>query len=395
MRRGLENSLRRRDGSPRVRAEPTSQRLGDPLLRLQQTVGNQAALRALTGFRADRTEVEADRVAESVAAVVAPSLDVAPAGQDGAGSGERLAPSLRGRLETFLGRDLGAVRIHAGAAAGREARALGARAFTRGSDVFFSPGSFRPETRAGIGLLGHELAHVHQQSAGRAPWATVQKKEDWDFTPADYKALLKGKKELRFGPDSAWLPKALQDNLLTTLKFTLTSTKPVRTEGVNVNDFYHGHFVVPKGKMASLSKMRTEFRAKSDELQAKALGGSSADLVTTGNLAAYTKALQETEKLATPLIEEALKIEGAAVIYHTFEVSDARRMNLGSPTRNIRTIIGGTPEGYDPSGKEVSADQYTNEYYLVLEFGFLVDETGVIHVTAGTNLSGITGTPLF
>jgi hypothetical protein len=390
MRYRLGNSLRRRDSS-RIPGEPAPQRAAHPLLRLQQTVGNQAVLRALT---ASRSEAEADRVANSVADAVAPSGAVDSAGRGG--SGEGLAPSLRERLEAFLGWDLGAVRIHAGDASGREARALGARAFTRGSDVFFSPGSFRPDTRAGLGLLGHELAHAHQQAAGQAPWAAVQKKEDWDFTPTDYEALLKGKKDLRFGPDSAWLPKALQDNLLTTVQFTLTSTKPVRTAGINVKDFYHGHFVVPKGKLAGdLSTKRSEYDTKSKDLQGKALGGSWANAVTKDNLAAFTKAMQETEKLATPMLEEALKIKGAAVIYHTFEGSGPS-MKAGSPTRNIRTLIGGTPAGYDPSGIEKSANQYGDEYDTVLQFAFLVDETGCIHVTTGTtgNLSRVTGTPM-
>lgn len=381
---------------------------------LRRTIGNQALIRMLepharvtkNALAAQRKETltagkavlerEADKAANDVAVAVTPASAIDSTRRSVADSGERLAPSLRQRLESVLGRDLGAVRIHAGLAAGREAQALGARAFTRGSDVFFSQGSFQPETRAGVGLLGHELAHVLQQSAGQAQWAEVQKKEDWDFTPTDYKALLKGKKELRFGPDSAWFPKALQDNLLTTLKFTLTSTKPVRTAGVNVKDFYHGHFVVPKkSTTAGLTTKRSEFSTKSEDLQGKALGGDWFDPVTKENLAAYTKAMQETEKLATPLLEEALKIKGAAVIYHTFEGSGPS-MNAGSPTRNIRTLIGGTPAGYDPSGKETSANQYTDEYAVVLQFAFLVNETGVIHVTTGTtsNLSRVTGTAM-
>lgn len=381
---------------------------------LRRSIGNQALIRLLEPHvRATQNppgvqrreahtlgtaalEREAEKVANAIAIEVSPANAVESAGWGVAGSGERLAPSLRQRLETFLGSDLGAVRIHEGAAAGAEARALGARAFTRGSDIFFSQGSFQPETRAGVGLLGHELAHVLQQSAGQAQWAAVQKKEDWDFTPADYKALRKGKKQLRFGPDSAWFPKALQDNLLTTLKFTLKSTKPVRTAGINVKDFYHGHFVVPKKSMtADLTTKRSEFTTKSEELQGKALGGKYYNPVTKENLAAYAKAMQETEKLATPILEDALKIKGAAVIYHTFEASGPS-MNPGSPTRNIRTLIGGTPAGYDPSGTEKSANQYTDEYATVLQFAFLVDETGVIHVTTGTtsNLSRVTGTPM-
>jgi hypothetical protein len=221
-------------------------------------------------------------------------------------------------------------------------------------------------------------------------------RDDWDFTPADYTALVKQKKNLRFEADSAWFPKPLQENLCRTLIFALTATNPARTEGINVSDFYHGHILVKRGKKTEeLSKKIVEFEAKADELQGKALGGKSFDPVTTKNIGAYTKAMQETEKLATPILEEVVKIEGAAVIYHTFEYSGPK-MNPGSPIRNILTPIGGTPAGYDPSGTEKSASQYADEYDYILQFAFLVDENGVVHVTIGTtpNLSRVTGTPI-
>ena len=44
---------------------------------------------------------------------------------------------------------------------------LGAIAFTLGSSIYFAPGQYRPETPRGQQVLGHELAHVLQQRAGR------------------------------------------------------------------------------------------------------------------------------------------------------------------------------------------------------------------------------------
>jgi hypothetical protein len=225
------------------------------------------------------------------------------------------------------------------------------------------------------------------------PVALLQR-ADWNFTPADFTALTKRKKELRFAADSAWFPKQLQDNLLTTLKFVLTSKDPVRTAGVNVKDFYHGHFLVPKSKSTKeLKAKKAEFGTKADELQGMALGEGGA--VTRKNLKAYTKAMQETEKLATPLLEEALKLEGAAVIYHTYEFSGPK-MKPGSPIRNILTPIGGSPAGFDPSGVEESANQADKDFDEILQFAFLVDAKGVVHVTVGStiSLSRVTGTPL-
>jgi hypothetical protein len=64
--------------------------------------------------------------------------------------------------------DFASIRVHYGGAdADLACRALGARAFTVGSDIYFAAGAFRPDTRDGLWLLAHEVAHVVQQSVGR------------------------------------------------------------------------------------------------------------------------------------------------------------------------------------------------------------------------------------
>jgi hypothetical protein len=72
------------------------------------------------------------------------------------------------------GVDFDSIRVHrtdtAGSGTDLACRALGARAFTAGTDIYFAAGQFRPGTRDGLWLLAHEVAHVVQQSAGlRAP----------------------------------------------------------------------------------------------------------------------------------------------------------------------------------------------------------------------------------
>jgi len=68
------------------------------------------------------------------------------------------------------GVDFDSIRVHpsdvAGAGGDRACRALGARAFTVGTDIYFAAGEFRPDTRDGLWLLAHEVAHVVQQRAG-------------------------------------------------------------------------------------------------------------------------------------------------------------------------------------------------------------------------------------
>lgn len=78
--------------------------------------------------------------------------------------GQPLPATLRTRMEGLLGVDLAPVRVHEGEAA----ESLGAVAFTRGHDICFARGRYEPHTPRGQRVLGHEIAHVVQQSAGRA-----------------------------------------------------------------------------------------------------------------------------------------------------------------------------------------------------------------------------------
>ncbi len=80
-----------------------------------------------------------------------------------AGGGRPLPEGVRRHMEEVFGAGLGEVRIHEGP----HASALGAAAFTLGSEIHFAPGQFVPGTGAGRQLLGHEIAHVLQQRSGR------------------------------------------------------------------------------------------------------------------------------------------------------------------------------------------------------------------------------------
>lgn len=77
---------------------------------------------------------------------------------------------VRAKMEGAFGADFSDVRVHPGAARATE---LGALAFTQGSEIHVAPGQWSPETTKGQELLGHELAHVLQQRAGRVT-ATAQ-----------------------------------------------------------------------------------------------------------------------------------------------------------------------------------------------------------------------------
>lgn len=186
---------------------------------LQSAIGNQAALRMMSGPRpvlqtklavnqpGDSHEQEADRVAEQVMRM--PDSAAVPAGkpnfsgehkiqrkcshceeeeeklhrrESGPGPatappivhqalrspGRPLDPATRAYFEPRLGSDFSGVRVHTDTHAAESARALNALAYTVGSDIVFANGQYAPHSRSGQRLVAHELVHVGQQQAARS-----------------------------------------------------------------------------------------------------------------------------------------------------------------------------------------------------------------------------------
>jgi hypothetical protein len=81
----------------------------------------------------------------------------------GGSSGQPLTAAVRQKMESFFGTSFGDVRVHVGS----QASAIGALAFTQGSNLYFAQGQYNPNTPRGQQILAHELTHVVQQRAGR------------------------------------------------------------------------------------------------------------------------------------------------------------------------------------------------------------------------------------
>jgi len=79
------------------------------------------------------------------------------------GTGQRLPEAVQQKMEAFFKTSFADVRVHVGS----EATSIGALAFTHGTDLYFAPGQYNPQSPQGRQLLGHELTHVVQQRAGR------------------------------------------------------------------------------------------------------------------------------------------------------------------------------------------------------------------------------------
>src|SRR5690606_28399604 len=56
--------------------------------------------------------------------------------------------------------------IHDNSEANNLSKALNAKAFTSGNDIFFNEGMYNPESGQGQHLLAHELTHTIQQKKG-------------------------------------------------------------------------------------------------------------------------------------------------------------------------------------------------------------------------------------
>lgn len=82
------------------------------------------------------------------------------------GTGRALDLSTRALFQPRFRHDFEHVRIHDDGHAAHSARALGAAAYTIGSDIVFGRNRYSPSTTEGQRLLAHELAHVVQQENG-------------------------------------------------------------------------------------------------------------------------------------------------------------------------------------------------------------------------------------
>jgi Domain of unknown function (DUF4157) len=118
------------------------------LLHLQRTAGNASVVQMLAEEGAQEQDAS-------------PVHDVI-----GKGGGSPLDESTRSGMESRFGQDFGDVRIHTDAKASESAEAVGANAYTVGSDVVFRSGHFDASSPTGQRTIAHELSHVVQQRSG-------------------------------------------------------------------------------------------------------------------------------------------------------------------------------------------------------------------------------------
>ncbi len=130
-------------GAPVIARSPALDAAG--VMHLQRTAGNQSVVQLLGADDEERSPVH----------------DVV-----GSGGGTPLPKDTRAGMEAAFGTSFDHVRVHTDEKASRSAEAVGANAYTVGSDIVFRGGQFNPASSTGQRTIAHELAHVVQQSQG-------------------------------------------------------------------------------------------------------------------------------------------------------------------------------------------------------------------------------------
>lgn len=112
------------------------------------------------------------RMGESTGTPMTPQLSQAIQSTRG---GKPLDRHVQAHMEQQFGSSFANVRIHTNPHADQLNRALDARAFTKGTDIFFRAGEYQPGTQGGDRLLAHELTHVVQQANGTVQRDVIQR----------------------------------------------------------------------------------------------------------------------------------------------------------------------------------------------------------------------------
>ena len=163
-------------GGVRDPAEKAADSLADRVMRMPEPAGvvrracaecaaEEKARRQVTDEEEETVRMRSGAMMVAPGAASAPAPAAAKAAIGAMGTGRPLSRSERAFFEPRFGADFSRVRVHDDAGAAQAARALHARAFTRGADIAYAAGE-----RAGVDrLTAHELAHVALNTDATGP----------------------------------------------------------------------------------------------------------------------------------------------------------------------------------------------------------------------------------
>jgi hypothetical protein len=151
------------------------------------TVSSGHAQRKCSGCEEEDEKLQRKADGASLGGAVAP--DSSTVHETLGSQGQPLDASARAFFEPRFGRDFSRVRIHADTQAERSAQAARARAYTLGQHIVFGASEYAPASTEGGRLLAHELTHVAQQSSLGSSKA-IQRKKDKKPAPLFYQKAL-------------------------------------------------------------------------------------------------------------------------------------------------------------------------------------------------------------
>ena len=132
--------------------KPTQQPLNSETIRdAQQMVGNKVVQRIIQRQALSKGGSVREETADTIHCT--------------RGQGQALDESIANKVGTALGQDFSDVTVHTDETADQLNKDVGAKAFTTGKDIFFSSGTYAPQSQDGQHLIAHELTHVVQQDA--------------------------------------------------------------------------------------------------------------------------------------------------------------------------------------------------------------------------------------
>ncbi|MGB8647111.1 MAG: DUF4157 domain-containing protein [Anaerolineae bacterium] len=166
-----------------IRAPEPGVSNGDPrqftpsnLLALQPIIGNRAVTRLIQARRqADAAGGPAEKEQAQSGHAYEVGPEVASRIERSRGAGSPLPDPLRAQMESQMGADFGAVRLHTDVQADQLNREVSAQAFTHGADIYIGAGKYNPDSTDGKRLLAHELTHVVQQGSGEVRRQMIQR----------------------------------------------------------------------------------------------------------------------------------------------------------------------------------------------------------------------------
>jgi Domain of unknown function (DUF4157)/Novel toxin 15 len=118
-------------------------------------------------LESDEIQRQAFQLAKEHANPTTPNSGISEKIKAKVGGGSPLPENIRSQLEAGLNTNLEAVRVHTDGEADKLAKSVNAIAFTTGKDIFFSSGSYNPNTKTGYELIAHEVTHTVQQASGQ------------------------------------------------------------------------------------------------------------------------------------------------------------------------------------------------------------------------------------